>query len=278
MTRQSVNKKDDIDSKVQDEMMLSLLRDIILKEDRSLITELKDNQINQEKLAERINPIIEYHIESLKRKFPTEYQKQVNKIVERKLKASQDELLDIVYPVMGKMVRKFVSHQFISMRENIDQRVRTIFSLKGLMKLIRSKVFGMEESELVLQDINQSQIQEIYIIERDSGLLMGDYSKNKTMDRDAIAGMLTAIKSFVEDAFTKERDELEMIEYGTYRIFIQSFHLYYFAIVLDGAITNSQKDQLTAKVLDFAEKEISENKDVELLQEELSEKIETYFK
>lgn len=239
-----------------DELMLSMIRDILLREDRSDIAEFKDQFENNEKLAERINPIIEVHVETLKRKFPREYKKQVDKIIERKLKSSQDELLDLIYPVMGKMVRKYVNHQFLTLKEGIDEKLNNAFSLKGWKDRFKASILGVNESDILLRDLDQTSIEEVYIIERDSGILLAHYSKNETIDRDLIAGMLTAIKSFVEDAFSKERQDLEMIDYGTYKIFIQSFHLYYICIVLDGTVSTAQKDILSEKILDFAAKEM----------------------
>jgi hypothetical protein len=109
---------------------------------------------------------------------------------------------------------------------------------------------------------------------------MGNFSKSETIDRDLVAGMLTAIKSFVEDAFSKKRQDLDMIEYGTYKIFIQSFHLYYIPIILDGSISTSEKQTLSAKLLDFAEEEMSSvtpDNHTEADFKQLSSKLATYF-
>ncbi len=266
--------------KQNDEMMLSIIRDILLREDRDDIADIKELLDDPDKLSERIAPVIEFHIETLKRKFPKEYRKEVDKIVERKLKASQDELLDVVYPVMGKMVRKYVSHQFVSLKESLDDRLRNFFSTQRLVNRFKSMVFGVNEGDLLLSEMDSTSIEEVFLIERDSGVLLGHYSRNTTMDRDVVAGMLTAIKAFVEDAFSKERQDLEMIEYGTYKIYIQSFHLYYAAVILNGSVTATEKDRIAARLLDFAEGEMkgfSYNAE-ETDTNKLSSKLAEYFK
>lgn len=278
-TEKSVNSLDNKRDQ-GDELMLSMIRDILLREDRSDIADIKDQFENNEKLAERINPIIEVHVETLKRKFPKEYKKQVDKIIERKLKASQDELLDLIYPVMGKMVRKYVNHQFLTLKEGLDERMSKAFSLKGWADRFKASVLGVNESDILLRDLDQTSIEEVYIIERDSGILLGHHSKNETIDRDLIAGMLTAIKSFVEDAFSKGRQELEMIDYGTYKIFIQSFHLYYICLVLDGTVSTGQRDNLSEKILDFAANEMQGITPANITEQNsdlLSKSLATYF-
>ncbi len=263
------------------DMMLSMLREILLRKDREDIAEIKERIDDPDKLAEKITPIVEYHIETLKRKFPKEYRKEVDKIVERKLKASQDELLDLVYPVMGKMVRKYVNHQFLTLKENIDEKFTSIFSTKGMINRLKSLIFGVKEGDLLLSDLDNTSIEEVFLIERDAGLLLGHFSRNTTIDRDVVAGMLTAIKAFVEDAFSKERQDLEMIEYGTYKVYIQSFHQYYVSVILNGSISTSEKDKLSSRLLDFAEKEmqnITMNSNEEHDFEKLSNKLAEYFK
>ena len=45
--------------------------------------------------------------------------------------------------------------------------------------------------------------------------------KTEAMDEDMVAGMLTAIKSFVEDAFKGGNMELERIDYELFTIHLQ---------------------------------------------------------
>ncbi len=269
------------DESSQEEMMLLLIRNIILKEDRKDIAYIKAALQDADKMGELVSPIIAYHLELLKKKFPETYKREVERIVEVKMKESQDELLDVIYPVMGKMIRKFVNLQIQTLRESMEERVNSIFSFKGLISGFRSKVLGVKESDMMLGGLGSGSIEEVYLIERDSGILLGHYSRSQTIDRDVVAGMLTAIKSFVEDAFTKEGEDLEMIEYGTYKIFIQSFHSYYIPIVLNGVLSSGQKELLSSKILDFAEKELKRKELSELPESEnfkmLSAKLLEYF-
>lgn len=239
-----------------EDLELSLLREILLKEDRADIANIWEQLDDSEKLAEKVNPIVEIHLEHLKRRFPKEYKMQVESIIERKLKSSQDELLNLIYPVMGKMIKKFISHQFELLKEQVDQRLGETFSFRNWIKRFKAKASGIDERDIMLRDLDRVSIEEVYVIERDSGILMGHFSKSETIDRDVVAGMLTAIKSFVEDAFSKKRQDLEMIEYGTYKIFIQSFHLYYISVILDGSISIAEKQALSTKLLNFADKEM----------------------
>ncbi len=264
----------------KEQILLSKLREILLKDDRGNIADIQDLISDQEKFSEVVSPIVEFHIETMKRKFPKEYKREVETIIERKIKASQDDLMNVVYPVMGKMVRKYVTMQLATIRENVDKRVSSFFSFKGIFGRLRSVIFGVKESDIALGDLEKAIIEEIYVVQRDSGVLLGHYSPTEMLDRDMVAGMLTAIKSFVEDAFRREQQDLEMIEYGMHKIYIQSFPLYYVSVVLSGPLSEKEKVGLSSRVLDFAEKEMNRftAKDFEYWDEsEISEKLVEHF-
>ena len=245
-----------------EELKLLQLKDILLSKDREKIKELKEIIETPEKLSQRVQPLIEEQLGLFREQFPKEYEGAVNKLIEEKLESSQEEILNVIYPVLGKMIKKFITHQFQMLKDGIDQRLRKTFSTKGFWNKVKSRVFGVNESEIILSDLDKPVIEEVYAIQRDSGLLMGIGSKQETIDQDVIAGMLTAIKSFLEDAFKKESQDLEMIEYGNYKLFIHNFPTFYVAVVMSGSMSTQEKGELSDQVLDFAEEVISDRQEL----------------
>ena len=68
--------------------------------------------------------------------------------------------------------------------------------------------------------------------------------------------MFTAIKSFAEDAFNLEKEDLEMIQYENYKIFLQNLPSYYFAVAMTGSISSTEKENLSNKLITFAQDNI----------------------
>ncbi|MEM9921728.1 MAG: hypothetical protein AAF990_26735 [Bacteroidota bacterium] len=254
------------------------LKDILLSEDRASLDELRQLMDDPVALSEKVSPIIEQRLTFFKQHFPKEFKLAVDKIVDRKLKDSQEEILNVIYPVLGKMIRKFIAHQFQLLKDNIDFKIKNALSAKGFWGRIKASLFGVEESDIILSSMHGYVIEEVYVVQRDSGLLMGSASLKEVVDREVIAGMLTAIKAFVEDAFKRERQDLEMIQYGNYNIFIQNIHSYYIAIAFSGSISTSEKDELSSMMMDFAQHELSDH---QVLDENnfkfISEKLKNYF-
>lgn len=236
-----------------EERMLQQLREILLREEREELRRLSDILDSPDTLAQRVIPLIDEKLIFLQQHFPKEYERVVQKIVERSIEQSQGELLNTLYPVLGKMIRKYIQHEFELLRERIDETISQSFFGR-----LRASLFGVKESDLVLSQLSDSTIEEVYVIQRGSGILIGSASRQEMLDKDVIAGMLTAIKSFVEDAFQRGQEDLEIIQYETYQIFIQNFHSYYIALAINGTLSASQKDKLAEEVLTFAEKELKQ--------------------
>lgn len=263
----------------EEEVHLKRIKEILLKEDRAELSRLRNMLENEEEFNSIISPYIERHIENLKNNFPDQYADLVSKIFEEKLINSREEIIDMLSPTMGVMIKKFISLQFAKLKEGIDNQVKTTFSVSSWSTKIKSSLFGVKQSDLILNNLDKYEIQEVYLVQRDSGLLFGSASKSVNLDKDVIAGMLTAIKSFAEDAFQQEAQDLDMIEYGHYKILMQNFKTYYIALAMTGSLSAADKDQLSNNVLSFADKYL--NKRISTIDQEVldeySEKLKNHF-
>ena len=273
MTEQNNKTRED------EELLMEKLRAILLKEERQKVQKLETIVETKKDLSERVDPIIVEHIQKLKTEFPEQYRLIVDQMVEQKIKDSSEEILNTIYPVFGQMIKKYIALQFQLLRESIDQQIKTTFSAQGIWGSIKARLFGVKTSDIILSEFDKPVISEIFVIQRDSGLLIGSASVERTVDQDVVAGMLTAIKAFVEDAFDGGQQNLGMIEYDTHKIFIQNFPAYYIAIAMSGTLSSIEKDQLSSRLFEFAEKEIT-NKLIlpsENAYKYISEQLKVYF-
>ena len=263
-----------------DAQSIELLRQILLREDRNEVEELKAVLNNPDQLAEKISPIVEKHLTNMKQNFPVEYNSTIESIITKKLENSQEELLDAISPVMGQMIRKYVQHQFQLLKESLDAQMNATLN-QGIIGKVRGLFGGKSQvtSEEIIANLDRPIIEEIYVIEHHSGVLMGSASRSETIDIDVIAGMLTAIKSFVEDAFKRGKEDLEMIQYGTFTILLENFHSYYIAAAVSGSMSMQERVELENDLAKFAEKELKVN-----LQKKdgsanliIKQKLEKYF-
>ncbi len=228
-----------------------------IKED---VFDIKENIDNPSKLGSKIDPIMQLKILELKQDFYDDvFRHEVELVVKDQLKSSQDEIIEALYPIIGKLIRHYLRLQFDSFLENVNSRLENTFSLKWWGDRMKAAFAGVSQKELIIRESFVTQVQEVFIIHSESGLLLGSYSKNNTADVDLIAGMLTAIKQFVAGTFKTKGEDLETIEYGDYKILITNFYKYYVATVTSGMVDATFKASLHEHLVQFCDSKVPTN-------------------
>ncbi|PQJ78801.1 cell envelope biogenesis protein OmpA [Polaribacter porphyrae] len=227
------------------------LKELLLFDDRKDFDALKSEILEQEKLKQKVSPFIDEKVEDLKDNFPKYFGENITEAIKVQIKESQDDVVEALYPIMGKLVKKFIVSEITKLSDSINETINNKFSIKHIIqRLFKGKTTDAED---VLQEVFEAVIEEVFVIEKDSGLLVGNFSRGTIADKDMISGMLTAIKSFVEDAFSKEGQDLEDIKFETFQLSIQNFKSIYIATATSGIIKQDFKDILYDKINNLAE-------------------------
>jgi len=265
-------------------MKFDKLRHILLAQDLEERQELSerlqqlDKSLNaREDIEARITPVLDDQISYLQQNFPLLFGDAITQSIKKQIKESQDEVVEVLYPIIGKMIKKYILKEMELLSERIDQQLANTFSWEGWKIRIKSWFGGVSHKDIITSQLIEPQIEEIFIIQQDSGLLMGSYSKNQTIDQDMVAGMLTAIKSFVGDAFSAGQQDLELIEYETYKLFLKNFKSFYIVAVVSGTMSNAFKNKLDDTILDFASKSLGKD-DQQLDEKQVKGYLQEYFK
>lgn len=243
------------------EEKLRVLKDILLTDEHEYAKSLQkklealEAVINeQKKLSEHVDPIIDDKLDEFIEEIPKTLGPTITETLKTEIANSKDAVVDALYPILGKMIKKYIQHEIELLSERINNQMRKTFSFKRFFK---AKTTGVSQGDLILQELNKPIIEQLMVIEKGSGLLIAKYSKTQHIEEDVVAAMLTAIKSFVEDAFETKNQDLNYIEYDTYHIHIQNFSSYYIAVIISGAYNVIFKDKLEDKLLDFAKNYIN---------------------
>ncbi|MBX2842877.1 MAG: hypothetical protein KTR26_13995 [Flammeovirgaceae bacterium] len=260
---------------------------LILEEERQAREQLEnrveviDQNLNErEKLEPRIAPILNDQVIFLQKKFPELFGPAITASIKNQIKDSKDEVVEALYPIMGKMIKKYILKEIELLSERIDKKIDAAFSLDNWIMFLKAKFLGIKQGDMMLKGAMDPVIQEVFIVEQFSGMLIGSYSRITSVDQDMVAGMLTAIKSFAKETFSVGDQELETIEYENYKIVIKNFPKFYIAVIISGIISKAFLDKLDDIILDFVNKIInqrSEKADGDFIEEEFSENLNNYF-
>ncbi len=245
-----------------DSEKLVKLKELLLSEDREFVLQILqklesvENTLHEETLlSEKVNPIVDKKIDTFAEEIPSKLGPTITEALKIQIRDSQDQVVEALFPIIGKMVKKYIQQEMKNLTESINNQVQNTFSIKKWQRKLKSFFTGVSEQKIILSEMAKPKVDQIFIIEKGSGLLIANVSKEEdNIDKDMIAGMLTAIKSFVEDAFTKEEQSLELIQYEFYNIYIQNLASYYVAAVISGSFNSDFKEKLEDKILDFASK------------------------
>lgn len=265
---------------------LSILKDLLLTDDRAYaesihtkIKVLEDLIHKQEKLSGKVNPIIDKKLLEFTERIPETLGPTITEALAEQIKNSKDQVVEALYPIMGKMIKKYISQEISLLTERINKQLEDSFSANSWKRKFKSWFGGVKEEELLLSQLSAiSQVEQVLVIEKNSGMLIGQYAKTETIDRDMISGMLTAIKSFVEDAFNEKSQNLELIEYELYHIHIQSFVSFYVAVAISGEYNLIFKNKIQDIIFNFTDNFLNLFDNLEEIKDEdITNELEFYF-
>lgn len=247
---------------MNDSEKLVALKELLLSEDREFALKILqklesvETTLNEESLlSEKVNPIVDKKLDTFAEEIPSKLGPTITEALKIQIRDSQDQVVEALFPIIGKMIKKYIQQEMKNLTESINNQVQNTFSFKKWQRKVKSYFTGVSEQSIILSEMAKPKVDQVFIIEKGSGLLIANVSKEEdNIDKDMIAGMLTAIKSFVEDAFAKEEQSLELIQYEFYNIYIQNLASYYVAAVISGSFNSDFKEQLEDKILDFASK------------------------
>lgn len=232
---------------------MQILKDLLFEEDAIFIEKiskrlerLEDSFNDKDKFSSKVDPIILQQLDEFKTSIPTTLGPIITEALKVEINKNKDQVVDALFPIIGKMIKKYIAQEISKLSEKINRQL----SFKDKIKSWFGKSNG---KQAIVEELAATHIEQVLLIEKESGLLRASYSNLQTIDEEMISGMLTAIKNFVEDAFGQKGQSLELIDYELYHIHLQSFSSYYVAVVLSGTYTLAAKDKVQDLIFDFYE-------------------------
>jgi len=229
---------------------LELLKEILLTDEKEVTTDLVEKVeelsrlVNEkEEIARRVTPLVDSKIDTFVKEMPTKISPVITKALKNEIKNSQDAVVEVLFPIIGKMIKKYINHEMKLLNERVNKQINDAFSFKNWFKS-REKREKIVNNAIMASD--KPELLQLLVVDKESGILKASFTNSsvETMDEEMIAGMLTAIKSFVEDAFKGGDQSLDTISYEFYTLHIQNFHKYYITAVINGIYTTEVKDKV----------------------------------
>jgi len=208
---------------------LEVLRTIILGKEHDELIALKEEIKDPKKYTQSISSVISEAL-ALRSSQDDSIAKTLAPTIEKSLTTSiindPEPIAEALYPVMGPAIRKSISESLTQMLETFNQLLEESLSLKALKWRFDAWHTGRSYSEVILLKTLVYQVEEVFLINREDGLLLQHASLESIViqDSDMVSGMLTAIQDFVKDSFSVESEkgsELNTLRLGDLNVIIK---------------------------------------------------------
>src|SRR4028118_1304690 len=164
--------------------------------------------------------------------------------IKEQISLERDAMVDALYPVIGSTISKYMAEAI----QSINEKVENTLSPEGVLRKIRAKMQGVSEAELIFKEAMPFTVQAVFLIHKGSGLVISEVqpSDSHYLESEMVAGMLTAIRSFVNDVIAQSGNvsEIDQIEYGNSKIILEVAGYCYIAAVTQGEPPKSFRKKL----------------------------------
>jgi len=187
---------------------------------------LEDKEVLIQIFSEHISTILEQSSKKYPTRLRDSLHETITKNFEEEMKKNQDKMVDIMYPMLGSMVSKYVASAIKEMNEAINKKIEERIPYEYYKEKLLSKITGNSEAELLLAKENNVRIQAVFIIEKESGILIcEEHLENKNIkDPYMVASMASAIKDFMNEWIETNQNHksIEIVSYGDAVLYIEN--------------------------------------------------------
>ncbi len=144
--------------------------------------------------------------------------------IRMELRNSQDELVEVLYPITGRMVRSYVASAMRDLVRDLNRRVER----NGMMLRIRSMASGKSVAELAIAESQHLKVEEIFLIRRGSGALAARWPAGQAMSNSDVhmSGVVSAINDFATHAFQEDGGNLRTFELDDFTVYLRASPVY----------------------------------------------------
>jgi len=203
--------------------------------DRMIESRTKEDKLSMSAaFAPIISPAISQRIEEVPEEIAMAIAPEIATAIKEQIRLEYPAMADALYPVIGNTITKYIAETIRDLNENIEKALTP----KTILRKVRARLKGVSEAELLLSEKMPFIIRAIFLIDKTSGLIISDIqpSGEERLEAEMVAGMLTAIRSFVSEYLPQSEhiSEIDEINYGKNKIILEMAGYCYLAVVIDG--------------------------------------------
>jgi OOP family OmpA-OmpF porin len=162
----------------------------------------------------------------------------IEEAITASVRKNPQPLADAMFPVIGPAIRKAIAASLNGMLETLNRTLEHSLSWRAVRWRLTALRTGKSFAEIVLLNTLVYRVDQVFLIDRRSGLLLQHVKADSaaTPDADMVSAMLTAIRDFARDSFrVSETEALETLQIGELSVWIEQGPHAMLAAVIRGA-------------------------------------------
>ncbi|MFI5179720.1 MAG: OmpA family protein, partial [Vicinamibacterales bacterium] len=232
---------------------LSALRDVLVGPERerlaALQARLDDPDARARDVGEVLPQVLLQHAQDPH--FARALTPPLEKALTAAVRRDPKPMADALFPVMGPAIRKAVAAALSGMVESFNRAIEHSLSWRSLEWRLEARRTGRSFGEVVLLKTLVYRVEQVFLIDRRTGLLLQhvQHDAGQVQDADMVSGMLTAIRDFAQDSFKlSDADSLESLTVGDLSVWIEAGPLAFVAAVIRGTAPRDYRQTLQSAV------------------------------
>lgn len=195
------------------------LRQLLFQQELEQLEAIRRLLASDDELSERIAQLLDQASDLTIKQNPEFIDKFISRSPAPYLKALKRNpkgIISLLTPVISPVIRQSVTQAMRRFIVEINRTLELGFSIKSLKWRWQAMRAGVPFSEVVFANTVQYQVQQLFLIDKDSGLLIQHVGQEHMLreDQEAISAMLTAIQEFIKDSLQTDDETLSSAEMG----------------------------------------------------------------
>lgn len=210
-----------------DDGSVAELRSLLLGPAEAQLAEVHERLFDPQRQVEEVSRVLPDAIAVRSRRddaLTAALSSTVSTALQHSVRKNPQPLADALFPIMGPAIRKYIAAALNTMVQSLNQTMTHSMSARGLSWRLEALKTGRPFSEVVLLHTLRYRVEQVYLIHKETGLLLRHVSAAgaQTQDADMVSGMLTAIQDFVRDSFqTRNGDQLDTLQMGDLTVWVE---------------------------------------------------------
>jgi OOP family OmpA-OmpF porin len=190
---------------------LSELRELLLGAERRRLRALEERldagSLTRDELADLLPEAIALRT-GRDRQLARALAPTVESAIGESVRRNPREIATAIFPVLGPAIRKAIAESLASLVASINGTIEHSLSPRGLRWRLEAWRTGVPFAQIVLKHSLVYRVEQVFLVHAETGLLLAQAPADteRGADGDLVSGMLTAIRDFVADSFSPERD------------------------------------------------------------------------